>query len=84
MHGTFDRSDETTDKSIYRSWGIGIFVLPILLAAFLIGLAITKPDVSGWISEAAQAEFVNSGQAMGGNPAQVPQPAREIRTVKAN
>ena len=84
MHGSFDRPGETTVKSIYRSWGIGVLVLPVVLVAFLIGLAIIQPDVSGWISEAAQTEFANSGQVLGVNPAQVAQPAREIRTVKAN
>jgi hypothetical protein len=83
MHDRFDGSDETTDKGIIRSWGSGIVVLPVLLVAFLVGLAITKPNVSRWISEAAQAEFVISGQATGGVPAEVAQPAREVRTVKA-
>jgi len=46
MHGRFDKSDETTDQSITRSFGIGIVVLPLLLVAFLVGLAIAKPDVS--------------------------------------
>jgi hypothetical protein len=81
--GRFDKSDETTDNSIYRSWGIGIFVLPVLLVAFLVGLAITKPNLSGWISEAEQAGLVSSGQAMGGIPAPGEQPAGEVRTVKA-
>ena len=83
MHGRFDRSDETTDKSIHRSWGIGIVVLPVVLVVFLVGLAITKPDVSRWISEAEQAEFVASGQAMGGIPAETEHPAPQVRTVKA-
>ncbi|MGZ5876622.1 MAG: hypothetical protein ACXWKP_31575 [Bradyrhizobium sp.] len=83
MHGRFDQSDQTTVKGIIRSWGIGIVVLPVLLVAFLVGLAITKPDVSRWISEAAQAEFVSSGQAIGSIPAQVGQPARQVRAVKA-
>jgi hypothetical protein len=83
MRGRFDRSDEATDQSIYRSWGIGIIVLPVVLVALLAGLAITRPDISRWISEAEQAEFVASGQAMGGMPAEAGQPARQVRTVKA-
>jgi hypothetical protein len=83
MRGRFDGSDETTDKSIFRNWGIGIVVLPVLLAAFLVGLVIAKPNVSAWIFEAEQAEFGTSGQAMGGIPTQARQPAREARTVKA-
>jgi hypothetical protein len=84
MHDRFDKSNETTDGTIYQSWGIGIFVLPVLLAASLAGLAITRPDVSRWISESEQAELVSAGLAMGGIPAQVAPPAREVRTVKVN
>jgi hypothetical protein len=83
MHGRLDRSDETTDKSLYRSWGIGIFVLPVLLVAFLVVLAIAKPNLSAWISEAEQAQLVGSGRSTGGLPAQAAQPAEEVRTVKA-
>ena len=83
MYRRFDQSDQTTDKSIIRSWGTGIVVLPVVLVAFLVGLAIAKPNVSRLISEVEQAEFVTSGQAMGGIPAEVGQPARQVRTVKA-
>lgn len=82
MHDRFGKSNETTDVTIYQSWGIGIFVLPVLLAAFLAGLAIIRPDVSRWVSESEQAELVSAGLAMGGIPAQVASPAREVRTVK--
>ena len=83
MHGRFDRSDETSDNSIYRRWGIGVFLLPVLLVAFLIGLTVVKPDVTAWISEAVQAELVSKGQATGGIPEQAAPPARDVRTVKA-
>jgi hypothetical protein len=83
MHGRFDRSDETGGKSIYQRWGIGIFLLPVLLVAFLIGLAVTNPDVSVLISDAAQAELVSSGQATG-VPEQAAPPAREVHTAKAH
>jgi len=82
MHGRSDRSDEATDKGIIRRWGAGIVVLPVLLVAFLVGMAVIKPNASGLISEAVQDEFVTSGQAMGGIP-EVEQPARQVRTVKA-
>jgi hypothetical protein len=84
MLGRIDRSDETGNKSIYRRWGIGVFLLPVLLVAFLIGLAITRPNVSAWISEAEQAELVGPGQATGAIPEQAAPPAREVRnTIKA-
>jgi cell division protein FtsX len=79
MHGLFNKSGETV-KSIYRNWGIGVFALPVLLVALLIGFTIAKPDMSNWISEAAQAEFVGAGSVPEAAPTQ---PAKEIRTVKA-
>ena len=79
MHGSFNKSGETV-KSIYRNWGIGVFALPVLLVALLIGFTIAKPDMSNWISEAAQAEFVGTGSMPEAAPTQ---PAKEIRTVKA-
>ena len=84
MHGRSNRSDDTTHKSLYRSFGIGILVLPVLLVAFLVGLALTKPNVSAWISEAEQAELVSSGQATGSVPEQAAPPAREASAVKAH
>jgi hypothetical protein len=84
MHDRLDKSNQTTDWTVYQSWGIGIFVLPVLLAAFLAGLAIIRPDVSRWVSESEQAELVGAGLTMGGIPAQVAPPAREVRTVKVN
>jgi hypothetical protein len=72
MHGTFERSRETRDN-IHRRPAIGFLVVPVLIAVALVGLAITKPVVSRWISEAAQAE---SGQT--------PQVDPVVRTVRAN
>jgi hypothetical protein len=72
MHGTFERSRETRDN-IRRSSGAGFLVIPVLIAVVMVGLAITKPVVSRWIAEAAQAE---SGQG--------PQVQPMMRTVRAN
>lgn len=83
MHGSFEKSGETV-KSIYRKWGIGIFALPVLIVALLVGVAVTQPDVSKWISEAAQAEFVNSNETLEVVPTQNPPPSMQIRTVRAN
>jgi hypothetical protein len=83
MHGSLEKSGETI-KGIYRSWGIGLFALPVLLVAFLIGLAITKPDVSNWISEATQAEFARPYLMPEVTPTQLAQPAMAIRPVRPN
>ena len=45
MHGSFDESGEN-DSSIYRRWGIGFLVLPVLLAVALLGLAIVQSVIS--------------------------------------
>ena len=83
MHGRFDGSDRT-DKNSAGHLSVRLIVIPALLAVALIVLAIKQPDVSRWISEAAQAEFANTGPTPEMIAPQVAQPAREIRTVKAN
>ena len=55
MLGSFDRSREIVNRC-YQSYGLGIFLLPVVLAA-MIGLALAQPDISKGIYEAAQAEF---------------------------
>jgi hypothetical protein len=83
MHGTFDRSGKS-DKGIYRSGRLGFLAVPVLLAIALVGLAITQPKLSGLVSEAVQAEFANAYLAPEIAPTQFAQPARVIRTVRAN
>ena len=45
MHGSFDRPGRDND-SIYRNWGIGFLVLPVLLVMTLLFLAIVQPATS--------------------------------------
>jgi hypothetical protein len=82
MHGSFDRFQENRNRTD-RDWNIALFALPILVVTVLVALAIIQPDAPNWISEAAQAEFVgmNSPEIV---PAQIAQPATQIRTVKAD
>jgi hypothetical protein len=82
MHGTFDKSGESNNR-ISRGWGIGFFALPVLLVIALIGLAVIRPAVSIWISEAAQAEFVGTDLVRDVAPTQLAQPGPVTRTVKA-
>jgi hypothetical protein len=84
MRGLFDRSDETARESIYRSWRIGIFALPVLLVTALVALLIAHPDLPNRIMEAAKAGFGNSGTATKAAPVGPVQPARDVRGVKAN
>jgi hypothetical protein len=82
MLGSFDRSREIVNRC-YQSYGLGIFLLPVVLAA-MIGLALAQPDISKGIYEAAQAEFAGTNVAPETAPTQLPQPAKALRTVKAN
>jgi hypothetical protein len=83
MHGSFDRPGKT-DNPIHRTWSIGVFALPALLAITLVGLAMTQPAASNWISEAAQAEFAGAFMAPEVAPTQLAQPAMQTGTVRAN
>jgi hypothetical protein len=82
MHGTFDRSGESRNR-FDRSWSVGLFAVPALFAIALIGLAMTQPAASNWISEAAEAEFAGAFITPEIAPTQLAQPAMQIRTVKA-
>jgi hypothetical protein len=82
MHGSFDGSDQTNERT-GPTWSVGFFALPVLLVIALIGLAITQPAASNWISEAVQAEFVGV-DLPGGAPMQYAQPAMQIRAVRAD
>ena len=66
MFGSFDRSGGSL-KRLYRNWGIGFFVLPVLVAAMLIGLTISEPDFSAWIVDAVHREFVTTHPALDKN-----------------
>ena len=83
MHGTFDTPRESDDR-IHRSSGIGFFAFPALLLIALIGFAVTHPDVSTLVSDAAQAEFVGIDSAPVVAPTRLAQPGMLTRTVKAN
>ena len=83
MRGSFDESGGNND-SIYRRWGIGFLVLPVVLAIALLGLAIVQPATSNWIAETVQAEFIGNSVVRGQAPAQLAQPGMQIRTVRAN
>lgn len=82
MHGTFDRSGESHNRTD-RSFSLGLFLLPALLVIALVALAVMQPAASVWISEAAQAEFVGVN-VPDLAPTQLAQPAMRVRTVRAN
>jgi hypothetical protein len=83
MHGTFEKFGKN-DNRIQRSWSIGFFVVPTLLAIALIALAIFQPKASVWISEAAQAEFAGAYALPDAAPVPLAKPTEPVRTVRAN
>jgi hypothetical protein len=82
MHGSFEKFGES-DRRTRRSWSIGFFAFPVLLAIALVALALTQPAASNWISEAVQAEFAGTILPEVA-PTQLAQPAMQIRTMRAN
>jgi hypothetical protein len=81
MHGSFDKPGETGNR-MYRRWGIGVFALPVLVVIALIGLVMTEPEASRWISEAVQAEFAGADFQPVTAPMQLAKPAGKILAVK--
>jgi hypothetical protein len=83
MHGSLDRRPRD-DQGSDRGWNIKLVALPILAVIALIGLVVSHPSASRWISEAAQAEFVGVDFVPDLAPAaRFAQPANAIRTVKS-
>ncbi len=82
MHGTFDRSGKSHNRTD-QGWSLGLFLMPALLVIALIALAVMQPAAPVWISEAAQAEFVGAN-VPDLAPTQLTQPAMRVRTVRAN
>jgi hypothetical protein len=83
MHGSFDKSGKP-DDNVQGHRSAGFFALPALVVLALVGLAMMHPAAPNWISDAVQAEFVGTNLAPEAAPIQFAQPARDMRTVKAN
>jgi hypothetical protein len=84
MHGSLDKQPKD-DQRVHRGWDVKLVALPILIAIALIGMALTHPSASRWISEAAQAEFVGTDLVPDLlPPTRLAQPTNEIRTAKTN
>jgi hypothetical protein len=89
MHGSLDKQPQD-DRSAYQSFSIKLVALPVLFIVALIGMAVSHPSASKWISDAVQAEFVGTefvGTDIVPNqtpPTQLARPNNQIRTVKAN
>jgi hypothetical protein len=84
MQDSFDKSGDSTLKRIYRDWGIGVFLLPVLIVITLIGASVFHQGSANWIAEAAQAEFVGTDLVPDVAPTKVAQPVRETQTAASS
>jgi len=88
MHGSFEKQPQD-ERSNYQSFSIKLVALPALLAIALIGMLVSHPSASKWISDAVQAEFVGTefvGTDIVPNlapPTRLATPTNEIRKVTA-
>jgi hypothetical protein len=76
MHGSSNRSGETTEDSFYQRWGTGFLVLPVVLVIALIGLAIIQPATTNWIADEVMAEFTGANYGPQAVPTQVAKATR--------
>jgi hypothetical protein len=82
MHGSLDRPPRD-DQSSDRGSDLKLVALPIFVVIALIGVALSHPNASKWISEAAQAEFVGTDFVPNlAPPTRLAQPTNETRTVR--
>jgi hypothetical protein len=83
MGDMFNKSGKVVSR-IYRTWGIGVFALPVLIAVALVGLILSRPGISNWMPEAVETEFATPDLSPDVAPKQLAQPATAVRTVRAN
>ena len=82
MRGPLDKQPRES-HGVYRNSNIKLIALPILFLVALLGFLVSHPQVSRWVSEAAQAEFTGADSVRDSAPAtRIAKPANEIQTVK--
>ena len=74
MPGSLEKPGKA-ERNIYGSWGVRLFAIPVLLLTAPIGFVVSHPDVSSWISQAVQDEFV------GTDTTQTAKQVKEFRTA---
>ena len=83
MHGSFDKEPQD-EQSNYRSFSIKLIALPMLVIIALVGLLVSHPAATRWISDAAQAEFVGTDFVPEVAPTEFAQPSNAMRTAHTN
>ena len=80
MRRTFDRLNQQENRAQWK-WTAG-FAAACGVILF-VALMSNSPTASNWVSNAAQAELASSNVTPEQAPVQIAQPAKAIRTVRA-
>jgi len=72
-----------SDRRFVRNWTAGILAVHGIIVLVLIGLVLSHPAASEWISQAVQAEFVGNPPPVI-VPTQMAQPGGQMRTVRTD
>ena len=72
-----------SDRRFVRNWTAGILAVHGIIVLVLIGLVLSHPAASEWISQAVQAEFVGNPPPVI-VPTQIAQPGGQMRTVRTD
>ena len=80
MRRTFDKLDQQENRA-QRKWTAG--VVAACGVVLFVALMSNSPNASSWVSDAAQAELASSNVTPEQTPMLIAQPAKAIRTVRA-
>jgi uncharacterized iron-regulated membrane protein len=72
-----------SDRRFARNWTAGILAVHGIIVLVLIGLVLSHPAASEWISQAVQAEFVGNPPPVI-VPTQIARPGGQVRTVRTD
>ena len=72
-----------SDRRFLWNWTAGILAVHAVIVLVLVGLILSYPAASVWISQAVQAEFVGN-QPPVAVPTQIARPGTQMRTVRSD
>ncbi|MFY9955730.1 hypothetical protein [Bradyrhizobium sp.] len=72
-----------SDRRFLWNWTAGILAVHGVIVLALVGLILSYPAASTWISQAVQAEFVGKLAPVTG-PTQIARPGTQMQTVTAD
>jgi hypothetical protein len=72
-----------SDRRFLWNWTAAILAVHGVIMLVLVGLVLSYPAASTWISQAVQAEFVGNPPPVTG-PTQIARPGNQMQTVRAD